>query len=159
MLIVIGVIIASLFIFCVVEYNKTHNSSHEDGFGWWIGAFFAGAGVLNTLAVAAIFTSQVVTQGPIIDAKLAMRQEENQKIEAAVDAVIKEYLDHEEKVYAKGESENSIVTITMAYPKLASSELVKDQIKLYRANEEEIMSLKNQKINLSEKRFWLYFGK
>ena len=154
MLIVIGVIIASLFIFCVVRYNKT-----EDGFGWYIGAFFAGAGVLITLAVAAIFTSQVVTQGPIIDAKLAMRQEENQKIEAAVDAVIKEYLDHEEKVYAKGESENSIVTITMAYPKLASSELVKDQIKLYRANEEEIMSLKNQKINLSEKRFWLYFGK
>lgn len=157
MLIVFGVITIVLCIFCIFKKNRV--PKYGDDIGWLLGAFFSGMTVLAVLVAVAILTSQVATQGSIIDAKLAMCQEENQKIEAAIDTVIREYLDHEEKVYKKSESEDSIVTITIAYPELASSELVKDQIQLYRANKEEIMRLKNQKINLSEKRFWLYFGK
>lgn len=123
------------------------------------GCFVVG-GVLSfaTTAVVIGLISIVCTDGSIIDNKLEMYKRENQKIEQSVSLAVKDYLDHENKIYNNITAENAVTTVIMAYPELASKEIVKNQIQLYESNNEKIKELETEKIELSKARFWLYFG-
>ena len=109
------------------------------------------------LFVIAIFLGISVSTGRIIDEKIAMYQEENNKIEKQIDTLVSNYMNYESNTYEKIKSESSITLVSM-YPELKSDKLVEEQISVYEENNKKIRELKEDKINLKVKKWWLYFG-
>lgn len=109
------------------------------------------------LFVIAIFLGFYVSNGRAMDEKITMYQEENTKIEKQLDTLISNYMNYESNTYEKFKSESSITLVSM-YPELKSDKLVEEQISVYEENNKKIRELKEDKINLKVKKWWLYFG-
>lgn len=93
----------------------------------------------------------------VIDDKIAMYQEENQKIEMQIAETVAKYQDYESGII-KEVAPESAITLVALYPDLKADTLVQEQIKIYIKNNEEIKSLKGKDITGNVKRWWLYFG-
>lgn len=109
------------------------------------------------LFVIAIFLGFSVSNGRVIDEKITMYQEENNKIEKQLDTLVSNYMNYESNTYEKFKSESSVTLVSM-YPELKSDKLVEEQISVYEENNKKIRELKEDKINLKVKKWWLYFG-
>lgn len=98
-------------------------------------------------------------KGKYLDSQIAMYTEENAAIEQKVADSVNAYLNHESGIMntLKTNPESSI-TIVAAYPTLNSSELIAEQIRIYNSNNQKIKELKEQKVLLGIKRWWIYFG-
>lgn len=107
--------------------------------------------------IVAIFLGISVSNGRIMDEKIAMYQEENNKIEKQLDTLVSNYMNYESNTYEKFKSESSVTLVSM-YPELKSDKLVEEQISVYENNNKKIRELKEDKINLKVKKWWLYFG-
>ena len=99
-----------------------------------------------------------VTDGSVIDKKIAMYQKENTKIENQMDVLVSQYMKFEMDTYGELKNESSITLVSL-YPDLKSDELVKKQIDVYESNNKEIREMKEKKIDLKVLKWWLYFGK
>lgn len=119
-----------------------------------VGFFLMCSGVLFVIA---IFLGVLVSNGRTIDEKITMCQEENNKIEKQLDTLVSNYMNYESNTYEKFKSESSITLVSM-YPELKSDKLVEEQISVYEENNKKIRELKEDKINLKVKKWWLYFG-
>lgn len=109
------------------------------------------------LFIIAILLGIIVSGGRTIDEKIAMYQEENNKIEKQLDTLVSNYMNYESNTYEKFKSESSVTLVSM-YPELKSDKLVEEQISVYEENNKKIRELKEDKINLKVKKWWLYFG-
>lgn len=109
------------------------------------------------LFIIAILLGIIVSGGRTIDEKITMYQEENNKIEKQLDTLVSNYMNYESNTYEKFKSESSITLVSM-YPELKSDKLVEEQISVYEENNKKIRELKEDKINLKVKKWWLYFG-
>lgn len=98
-----------------------------------------------------------VAHGRVIDDKIAMYQEENERIEEQMDALVSQYMQYESYTYGELKNDSSITLISL-YPELKADELVKEQISVYEINNVKIKELKEDKINLKTKKWLLYFG-
>ena len=94
----------------------------------------------------------------VIDEKIELYQMQNENIENKVANVVKEYMKHENETFKELKTNESYMTLVTLYPELKSDELIKEEIKLYEENNKKILNLKEQKINESIYRWWLYFG-
>ena len=99
-----------------------------------------------------------VKQLNIIDKKIQMYQEENNRIESDIDLLVKQYIEYEKDTFKKIENENSMTLVSL-YPELKSNELVQEQIKVYTDNNYQIKKLKEKKLDYQLSKWWLYFGK
>lgn len=86
-----------------------------------------------------------------------MYEQENTAIEQSVDVLVKDYYKHESDTYSSLKPENAVL-FASAYPELQSNELATKQLEIYVDNNNKIKELKEEQINLSKNRFWLYFG-
>mgnify|MGYP004507004625 FL=1 len=111
----------------------------------------------GVLFIIAIFLGVLVSNGRAIDEKITMYQEENNKIEKQLDTLVSNYMNYESNTYEKFKSESSVTLVSM-YPELKSDKLVEEQISVYEENNKKIRELKEDKINLKVKKWWLYFG-
>ena len=109
------------------------------------------------LLVIGMFLGISVSNGKTIDEKIVMYQEENNKIEKQIDTLVSNYMNYESDTYEKIKSESSITLVSM-YPELKSDKLVEEQISVYEENNKKIRELKEDKIDLKVKKWWLYFG-
>ena len=109
------------------------------------------------LFVIAIFLGFSMSNGRVMDEKITMYQEENNKIEKQLDTLVSNYMNYESNTYEKFKSESSVTLVSM-YPELKSDKLVEEQISVYEENNKKIRELKEDKINLKVKKWWLYFG-
>ena len=109
------------------------------------------------LFIIAILLGIIVSGGRTIDEKIAMYQEENNKIEKQLDTLVSNYMNYESNTYEKFKSESSVTLVSM-YPELKSDKLVEEQISVYEENNKKIRELKEDKINLKVEKWWLYFG-
>lgn len=107
--------------------------------------------------VVGIFLGITVSNGRTIDEKISMYQEENNKIEKQLDTLVSNYMNYESNTYEKFKSESSVTLVSM-YPELKSDKLVEEQISVYEENNKKIRELKEDKIDLKVKKWWLYFG-
>ena len=94
-----------------------------------------------------------------IDKKIEMYSEENAKIEIKVKETVRAYMNYEGDTYKNLIETADLTTLLIKYPELNSNELVKTEIELYKENTKELRTLKEQKINESLIKWWLYFGK
>lgn len=105
----------------------------------------------------AIFLGIDVKELDVIDDKIAMYEEQNAKIEEQIAEVVQQYMEYESGVFTEVASDSAITLVSL-YPELKSDALVASQVELYVENNQKITELKEQKINGSVTRWWLYFG-
>lgn len=122
-----------------------------------------GFGILGCLigfiALIGIFVNiGLLVRGRTLDDKITMYEQENTAIEQSVDVLVKDYYKHESDTYSSLKPENAVL-FASAYPELQSNELATKQLEIYVDNNNKIKELKEDQINLSKNRFWLYFGR
>lgn len=66
---------------------------------------------------------------------------------------------HEQDTFTELKTDTSYITLVTLYPELKSDELIKSEINLYEKNNKKIIALKEQKIDKTIYKWWLYFGK
>ena len=116
-------------------------------------------GLIGFIALIGIFVNiGLLVRGRTLDDKIAMYEQENAAIEQSVDVLVKDYYKHESDTYSSLKPENAVL-FASAYPELQSNELATKQLEIYVDNNNKIKELKEDKINLSKNRFWLYFGR
>lgn len=128
------------------------NEDLEDGFG------ILGC-LIGFIALIGIFVNiGLLVRGRTLDDKITMYEQENTAIEQSVDVLVKDYYKHESDTYSSLKPENAVL-FASAYPELQSNELATKQLEIYVDNNNKIKELKEDQINLSKNRFWLYFGR
>lgn len=108
-------------------------------------------------AIVAIILLIITKNNATINERIAMYQEENQKIEQQIDILVKNYQEYESGVFADT-TVDSAITLVNLYPELKADQLVSSQLDIYIKNNEQIKSLKLEQINADVVRWWLYFG-
>lgn len=145
MFILLFVIAVALIVLAVL------NEDLADGFGIL-------GGLIGFIALIGIFVNiGFLVYGRTLDDKIAMYKQENAAIEQSVDVLVKDYYKHESDTYSSLKPENAVL-FASAYPELQSNELATKQLEIYVDNNNKIKELKEDQINLSRNRFWLYFG-
>lgn len=128
--------------------------------GIWLDEYdFSGFGIIIVaIALLGIFINiGCLVRGRTLDDKIAMYEQENTAIEQSVDVFVKDYYKHESDTYSSLKPENAVL-FASAYPELQSNNLAMKQLEIYVENNDKIKELKEDQINLSKNRFWLYFG-
>lgn len=125
-----------------------------------IGEVFSGFGIFISVValIGIIINIGILINGRTLDDKIAMYEQENAAIEQSVDVLVKDYYRHESDTYSSLTPENAVL-FASAYPELQSNELATKQLEIYVENNNKIKELKEDQINLSRNRFWLYFGR
>lgn len=125
----------------------------------WIGTTLASIGTIVGIItlIIAIILGICVIDVTKVDEKIAMYQEENAKIEVQIATTVENYQQYENNIFTEVAPDSSI-TLVALYPELKSDTLVQAQIEVYIENNDKIKSLKEDKINGSVYRWWLYFG-
>ena len=117
-----------------------------------IGLFFAVISV-----IAGVITGVDVSKASVLDARIAMYADENERIEQQVAEVVRQYQQYETDIFTEVNPESAI-TLVALYPDLKSDSLVQSQIELYTENNKAIRSLKDENIKANTLHWWLYFG-
>lgn len=95
----------------------------------------------------------------VIPAQIAMYEEENALIEEKVSNTVAKYMEYEKSIVIEVSPDDDAFSLVSLYPELSSDTLVSNEIELYVNNNEKIKELKSEALNISNYKFWLYFGK
>lgn len=106
----------------------------------------AGGAVILISTVASFILLISVLDRVNIDKKIALYEEENNRIEQQIADVVTQYQEYETGIFTEVSTEGSIT-------------LVQSQIEVYVDNNKTIRELKSSAINAYVYRWWLYFGK
>lgn len=124
----------------------------EDGV-WWA-AFIL---VIEIIPLLVLIGLLINTRA--VDQKIELYVQQNKEIENKVENAVKQYMEHENKTFTGLKTDESYITLVSLYPELKSDELIKEEIKLYEKNNKKIISLKEESINKTIYKWWIYFGK
>ena len=152
----IGLICVFLLAILIMSIHIDKKSRYGNDCAVYVSA----ASILGLIIIFMLFVCLlgVVSSGSMIDSKIELYQSQNAEIESKVQATVASYLAHEKQTYKDLRPDNAI-TIALGYPELHSNELVKKQIEVYEDNNKKILGLKEEKLNQSIYKWWLYFGK
>ena len=109
--------------------------------------------------VGMIYCSSKIVGQRTIEQRIEMYQTENTNIETKVKETVRAYMNYEENTYKELIESADLTTLVIKYPELNSNELIKAEINLYIENNNKIKKLKEDKINITIYKWWLYFGK
>ena len=142
-----------LIIICIVSWLLDQESEGIAGLVYVLSSM----GLIVSLVAFAILLISI-SNGSTIDSKIELYQSQNTDIESKIQATVASYLAHERQTYKDLTPDNAIAVVS-AYPELHSNELVKKQIEVYEDNNKKILGLKEEKLNQSIYKWWLYFGR
>lgn len=157
MFIVLTIVFLALGI-AMILWNCFGNCYSDDA-PWW------GRGIVGVLSLCVcigcfialmVFIPKVANEN-LYDVRIEIVEEHNAQLEEQICSAVEKYLEHEENVYEKLDVTTAIGLFS-AYPNLKSNELVQSLIDTYRANTDEIKTLKMDKANLAVIKFLVYFG-
>ena len=95
----------------------------------------------------------------VIPAQIAMYEEENALIEKKVSDTVTKYMEYEKDIVIKVSPDDDTFTLVSLYPELGADILVSNEINVYVSNNNKIKELKSEALNISNYKFWVYFGK
>lgn len=153
MIILLLVLLLILTVVCV--YCATNFDFGEETF--IAGSILFGLG-FTISCVVFIIIAITVSSGKTISQRIEMYQEQNQKIEESIADLVENYMNYEANTF-KNISSDSAITLVSLYPELKSDTLVEQQCNLYMENNKKITELREEQINMTVYRWWLYFGK
>ena len=151
MLILSLIIVIGIMIFFEYKYNNDY------GVDWVLHRIIT-IPILIIIFIALLIMIGSLVECRIIDEKIKLYQKQNKDIEEKIEVVVKQYMDYETNTYKELKSD-SYITLVNLYPELKSDKMVQQQIDLYTKNNEKITDLKEQKINKTIYKWWIYFGK
>ena len=145
-------------IFILISYFCIKADDGEIDILFVIGTTISLIGIISIfiILVAVISCTIEISKSTVVDNKIAMYQEENKKIEKEITSVVNSYKDYEKEVIS---NTGEMATILVRFSELKSNKLVSKQIQVYVDNNNKIKELKEEKINNSIYKWWLYFGK
>lgn len=118
--------------------------------------FFSIIGIIICSCVSFNMMSKYLPQQGIISQQIVMYEEENSKIEESIEAAVLQYENYEKDTYTNITNQSEDVELLVQfYPQLKSDSLVKEQIKTYRDNTNQIKKLKTKQIELQKYKWWL----
>lgn len=94
-----------------------------------------------------------------IDDKINMYQETNAQIEERIGAAIEQYKGYEKGTLKELKGNEDVVTLVTMYPELKTDNLISKQIETYVYNNAKIQELREEEIEISKTRWWVYFGR
>lgn len=144
MILVLLVVFAVLAILCYLK-----------DFEIFTGVFFVFSGITLVIAIVLIFE---IGFSKVIDDKIALYEEENQKIEEQISAIVEGYLGYEKGTYESTKFANSPLVIETMYPELKGNEIVQEEMQLYIQNHKHVIELKEEKADIPRVKWMLYFG-
>lgn len=129
-----------------------------DHLGYAFACFFSWAAVIGLL-IGIAFMIQGLLGFSVIDDKIAILEEENQKIEQRVESAVQNYQDYETGIFNDSSQDvmSDVLVLVERYPELKSDTLVQQQIDLYIKNHKEIKQLKLKQTDKYMLEFWLFF--
>ncbi|MEG2101966.1 MAG: hypothetical protein RRY99_10720 [Flavobacterium sp.] len=146
---------------CFVIHIKNENDYENESTFILVVSMVCGVILIVCLMSAIIYVfclADDVVSGNYIDVKIQMYTEENKVIETRIDSLVEKYMNYESDTYKELKDDDAIALVSL-YPELKAGELVQKQIGVYMENNAKIKELKEEKINASISRWWLYFGK
>lgn len=151
------IVFVLLFIILTILFGYLVDKScnYEELFAFL--TIFSGV-VFGISFIALISLLITVSGGRTINQRIEMYQEQNNKIEEDISVLVENYMNYESETFKECSSDSSITLVSL-YPELKSDALVEQQCNLYVENNKKIMELKEEQINLTVKKWWLYFGK
>lgn len=149
-----------LFIICCTVTGIFWYRGHDNDWLDFHNGFLVCIGIIGMtiFLISIISTAYSIADGRVIDEKIQMYSNENTNIEEQLEVLVNQYMKYESDTYKEFKNQDS-VTLVSLYPDLKSDELVKKQCDTYVENNNKIKTLKENKINLSTKKWMLYFGK
>ena len=122
--------------------------------------FITGAGIIGFIIkiIGLICCISSLVGARVIDQRIELYQNKNKEIEEKMEIVVKNYMEYEGNTYKELKTDSYIQLINL-YPDLKADQLVKQQINLYIENNNKIIQLKEEKMNKTIYRWWVYFGK
>lgn len=151
MLILTLIIIIGFMIFC--EYKQS-----KDSWSDWELTRIGTIPALIVNLIALLILGIILTDCRVVDKKIELYQNQNKEIEKKIEVTVKQYMNFETDTYKELKSD-SFINLVNLYPDLKSDKLVQQQIELYTKNNEVITQLKEEKINETVYKWWIYFGK
>lgn len=133
---------------------------HDDWDMEWLWVSTLIVGIIASVASigVTVWLVEEVSLAGLIDQKIEMYEDQNAQIEERVAVSVEKYMQYEEGIFTEVKPEDSITFVTL-YPELKSDKLIEKQIGVYVSNNQMISELKEQRINVSKYKWWLYFGK
>lgn len=155
MLIILFIIsIISMFLWLILgaaRYGAKHDSEFETS--------MALGSLVVVLIVGGVFLYNLA--GYInychADERIEAVKAKNVEIEKEIQTSVQAYFEHEGKTYEEMTPDDALA-YAVAYPELASNQLVKEQIATYKSNREQVLAYEQQKIDRKIKAWWLWFG-
>ena len=147
-------IIISIGLFILGNYILSNTDLELTATGLILGSIITFLGGLIFL----ITCIDGIVSGRVIDKKIYLYKNQNKNIEKKIELVVKEYKNFEKDTFTELKSE-SYITLVNLYPELKSDKMVQQQINLYTKNNKKITELKEEKINITIYKWWVYFGK
>lgn len=144
LLFVIGV--AFLIFFAVIDCL--------DDIGW-----FPMLIILISICIFVVCVYQLHYCKYTIPAKIAMYEEENAKIEEKVSNTVNKYMEYEKNIIIEVGPDDDAFSLVSLYPELGADTLISNEIEIYTSNNQKIKELKDEALDISNYRFWMYFGK
>lgn len=128
-------------------------------FGFFAAAFTTGAFAALVLVIGIVMLPKALpVQEELINEKIIMYQNENERIETELDAMVDKYIQYEASVIDSVAEGKSSIALVSVFPELKSNALVQKQLEVYLENNAKIKELKVEKIQLAKHRWILYFG-
>lgn len=152
-----------LGVLCTIIFAVVHKKVND--YRGYQGGFLFGAGIAGVISIIilAVALGQLPKTLPLheknIDEKISMYQQENERIEAEMDAMVESYMQYETDVIDNVVEGKSSIALVSVFPELKSDALVQKQLIVYLNNNETIKALKAEKIEIAKTRWLVYFGK
>lgn len=141
-------------VICLVCFCLFRKHNNYDGY------FFLGMGISGIAAIVFIIKVigliSAVSTAYIIDDKISIYEQENSRIEASLNAIINNYSD-ESSISSTNESD--LITRMHSIRELKSDTLIQLVVEKYLDNNKEINNLQKEQLDISKRRWELYFGK
>lgn len=151
MLIVLLAVFVALIVFSFHLYNRCDAEMVSEAIG------IISAIVSAIIIVVMVVLGIKISKAPIMDDKIALYEETNAEIDEQIADMVTQYKDYEAGTLADLKTDSAITLVNL-YPELKSDELVQSQMDVYISNKKQIMSLKEEKLSMKPRRWWLYFG-
>lgn len=151
MLIVLLAVFVALIVFSFHLYNHCDAEMVSEAIG------IISAIVSAIIIVVMVVLGIKISKAPIMDNKIALYEETNAEIDEQISDMVTQYKDYEAGTLADLKTDSAITLVNL-YPELKSDELVQSQMDVYISNKKQIMSLKEEKLSMKPRRWWLYFG-
>ena len=151
MLIVLLAVFVALIVFSFHLYNRCDAEMVSEAIG------IISAVVSAIIIVVMVVLGIKISKAPIMDDKIALYEETNAEIDEQIADMVTQYKNYEAGTLADLKTDSAITLVNL-YPELKSDELVQSQMDVYISNKKQIMSLKEEKLSMKPRRWWLYFG-